>query len=136
MNTDALRILAGLNFCGPLALRYVARRLGIRARFGEIARFAGTDRNGTTLAGLSRAASRLGLRPSMLRTNYAGLRTLPKPLIVHMREGHYEVLQQCGEHFVATGGLVRRRRNTCSFMREWSGVALVLQHPEISTMEG
>lgn len=112
--------------CGPLALQHVARCLGVRVGLKKIATLAGTDRNGTTLLGLKRAAVALGLEGQMLKTNYPGLVILPKPLIAHMRCGHYEVVQSCQESSVSMGVFLRRRRRQSAFTKEWSGVVLVL----------
>jgi ABC-type bacteriocin/lantibiotic exporter with double-glycine peptidase domain len=115
-----------LALCGPLALRYIVRRAGIKSGWKEIALLADTDRHGTTLLGLKRAATALGLQAHLLRTSYVGLQILPAPLLVHMREGHYEVLQACNQTAVVTGGILRQRTSRNIFIKQWSGVALVL----------
>jgi ABC-type bacteriocin/lantibiotic exporter with double-glycine peptidase domain len=126
MTSASLLLVSRLAVCGPLALRYVARRLGIRTDWKKIALLAGTDRRGTSLLGLKCAAIALGLQARTLRTNYPGLRILPKPLIVHMRDEHYEVVQDCEVTGVVTGGFLRRRIRRIPFIKQWSGVALVL----------
>jgi ABC-type bacteriocin/lantibiotic exporter with double-glycine peptidase domain len=122
--------------CGPLALRHIARRMGVSARLHDIAVVAGTGRDGTSLLGLKRAAAALGLEGQMLRTNYAGLLVLPKPCIAHMRSGHYEVVQRCQENRLTLGGLLKRRKDAAVFLEEWSSAVLVLQAGFAKTREG
>ncbi|MDW8367135.1 MAG: cysteine peptidase family C39 domain-containing protein, partial [Abditibacteriales bacterium] len=47
--------------CGPAALLALCQRLGVKATKEELARLAGTDATGTTMAGLAQAAQAKGL---------------------------------------------------------------------------
>lgn len=78
--------------CGPKALAAVCRAHGVSSTVARLAGLAGTDKAGTTLAGLARAAHAQGLSAVGVQASPQSLARLPRPLIVLARGGHYLVL--------------------------------------------
>jgi tetratricopeptide (TPR) repeat protein len=80
--------------CGPQALAEVCRSYGVRAAVAELARLAGSNEQGTTLAGLAAAARSRGLSATGVQAAPDNLVRLPRPLIVLARGGHYLVMTE------------------------------------------
>jgi hypothetical protein len=75
--------------CGPRALALVCRQLGIVADLAQIRKDAGTTAKGTSLAGLERAAKKLGLSARGVQVDRAGLLTITPPAIAWMDGNHF-----------------------------------------------
>ena len=129
------RLLAFFALCGPVALARAARRHGSRLSVLTLMRECGTDRRGTTLLALKRAAEKYGFVVNLFRANYAALEVFPKPLIVHMQIGHFEVIEACDGHEVQMAGLRPRRIDRENFERGWSRVVMALARPHQSREE-
>src|SRR5947209_3327658 len=74
--------------CGPAVLAMMAGYFGKRLSIARLRELAGTDRQGTTLAGLIGAAMEIGLCAKAVRATAEGLRKIALPAIAHWREGH------------------------------------------------
>jgi ABC-type bacteriocin/lantibiotic exporter with double-glycine peptidase domain len=118
----------GLLFaCGPVALARTARVFGVRLPLMRLVSECGTDRFGTTLLALKRAAERNGFAVGLFRANYAALKEFQTPLIVHMRIGHYEVVEACDSGGVSLAGRRRQYLTRENFEERWSKVVMTLR---------
>jgi len=90
----------GEAMCGPNCLLLVCHQLGVKANLNELAELSGQDDNGTTLAGLCRAAEKKGLRAAAMKIGVAELSQVQRPAIAHLRGNHFVVV--CGAQ---AGGL-------------------------------
>jgi ABC-type bacteriocin/lantibiotic exporter with double-glycine peptidase domain len=122
--------------CGAACLAIVLKRLSLPCpTVAEIRDLAGTNRVGTTVAGLLDAARQLGLEPRAVRSPAPGLAALPIPFIAH-------VVREDLHHFVVvlsvTRGKVRVADPACGlvwqtgedFLAIWSGVAVLLRRSD------
>src|SRR5207237_493860 len=82
------------NRCGPTALCGACVALGIEASINELANLSGTDRKGTSIAGLVRAAGKKGLNAHAHRSSLTHLMRLRGPAIIDYPAGHFCVF--CG----------------------------------------
>lgn len=88
--------------CGPACLVMAASHYGTRASLARVRQSAGTDANGTNLAGLVRAGQDLGFRTEAFRGDCEALASLGStPVILHLRLGtpsgdvdHFAVLRR------------------------------------------
>src|SRR5262249_54405790 len=111
--------------CGAAAFASVARYHGHHLTLERARQLVGTDRNGTTLAGLRDAGRAIGLDSRPAEGTYDALGQITLPAIVHLRTGeaHYLTLYRwTPDHIVAVDsnqGVVRLTR--AEFEAEWSG---------------
>jgi ABC-type bacteriocin/lantibiotic exporter with double-glycine peptidase domain len=111
--------------CGAAAFASVARHHGHHLTLEQARQLVGTDRNGTTLAGLRDGGRAIGLESRPAQGTYEALGQLSLPAIVHLRTGeaHYLVLYRwAADHVVVVDsnrGVLRIDR--ADFEAEWSG---------------
>src|SRR5207342_2341238 len=99
------------------------------ARFREL---AGTDRNGTTLAGLIAAAQAIGFEARGVRATAHSFEDIPLPAIAHWHEenrNHFVVVFRRLPRYVWLADPARGRRKVTieDFHKHWSGVLLLLK---------
>jgi ATP-binding cassette subfamily B protein len=118
-----------------IALHY-RRPIGLQ----QMRELAGTDRIGTSLLGLARAAERLGFSALGVRGTYETLPQVPLPAVAHIKTPvgpHYIVLYRVTKDAVIVGdpaaGIQKRSRE--EFCRHWTG-NLLLAVPEQLTSSG
>jgi ATP-binding cassette subfamily B protein len=118
--------------CGAAALATVAlhyRRPVARERLRDL---TGTDRAGTNLLGLVRAAEAIGFSAKGVKGTYDALGRLPLPAVAHVRTddglGHFVVLHRVGPRGAVVadpaGGVRRWSRE--EFCGRWTGYLVVL----------
>src|SRR4051812_5022734 len=117
--------------CGPAALAmisaYYRKRISV-ARFREL---AGTDRNGTTLAGLISAAKSIGFDARGVRATAHAFEDINLPVIAHWQEdnrNHFVVVfkRSAKNVWLADPARGRRKLRSDEFHKHWSGILLVL----------
>ncbi|NLV42207.1 MAG: hypothetical protein GXY15_13405, partial [Candidatus Hydrogenedentes bacterium] len=129
LRADRLRGDHGEGLCGPFALALLLQDAGMEADVLTLAREAGSDASGTSLAGLLAAGAARGLGLSAARMeNLSDLRT---PAIAHLAPNHF-VLVRAVE---ADGVLVedpsgQRRLTREAFQSAFSGFVLTTQKLE------
>src|SRR5271166_2597217 len=93
--------------CGAAALATVALHHGLPVGLEQMRDLTGTDRLGTNLFALLRAAEQLGFAARAVRLSWEALREAPLPAIVHIRNheraGHFVVLSQVRRDRVVIG---------------------------------
>jgi len=107
--------------CGPRALAVVLEARGRQVEVSWLARAAGTNRFGTTLAGLERAAEAAGLRAEAVQMDLPALRTMEGMGIAWVDGDHYAAVMsirgdearihdpnQPAEETISTARLLRR----------------------------
>jgi hypothetical protein len=118
--------------CGPAALATVALHHGRHIGREQLRDVAGTDRIGTNLLGMVKAAEQLGFSARAVKGPYEGLAGVPLPAIAHVRTpaglGHFIVIHRVAEHGVVIAdparGIARITRAQLCAM--WSGFVLLL----------
>ena len=115
--------------CGPAAL---ANLLEIRGApvppLDSLARLAGTTATGTTLGGLARAATQLGLPVRLVRRDPARFTgTDGLPMVAWVDRSHFVVVSDTssGMLTIVDPQIGRYRTSRGAFRRRWSGEALV-----------
>src|SRR4051794_5256408 len=118
--------------CGAAALATIALHHGIRIALQQTRDLAGTDRVGTNLLGLVRAAERLGLSARGVKASYDALPGVPLPAVAHVRTdeglGHFVVLHRVrkGLVVVADPAVGVRTLTRDAFCKRWTGYLLVV----------
>jgi ABC-type bacteriocin/lantibiotic exporter with double-glycine peptidase domain len=118
--------------CGPLCLAFCAEWLGAPADVTDVARRAGTDGDGTTLAGLARAADQMGLeaRSCRLRAEHLGRLSSRTPAILHVDGDHYVVVWASGTGLtVVEPPRAFGLESLADVCARWDGAALVVSRP-------
>ena len=119
---------SALNDCGPAALATLILTLGGSPPSVEvIGSFAGTGARGTTFAGLSEAAHRLGVPSILRRVEPAATAELSTPFIAWVDRGHFVTVVPDSTDSVLVldpqAGPYRIRMSRLA--RYWSGEALI-----------
>ena len=78
--------------CGPRALLLLCQKLGIQTNLEALRLSAGTTPQGTTLAGLQKAARKLGLQADGVQVSREALPGTALPAIAWMNRNHYVCL--------------------------------------------
>ena len=78
--------------CGPRALLLLCQKLGIKTNLEALRLSAGTTPQGTTLAGLQKAAQKLGLQAEGMQVSREALLETALPAIAWMNHNHYVCL--------------------------------------------
>ena len=113
--------------CGARALSTACNLLGKDVPFHQIDELAKPQSHGVSLLTLKRAAEGVGLRAYLLRTNYSGLCSLAKPVIVHLRWNHFDVVLKCDTRAVKLAGRRWWGENPPWWFKiEWTGIVMVL----------
>lgn len=126
--------------CGPAVLAMIAAYHGKRVSIARLRELAGTDRQGTTMAGLISASEQVGFSARAVRAAAESLPGIPLPAVAHWKENgrnHYVVLCHIARKTVvvadpATG---KRKLTLDEFHRCWTGVLLLLGNkPDIRSI--
>jgi ATP-binding cassette subfamily B protein len=117
--------------CGAAALATLAlhyrRPLGLE----QMRDLAGTDRVGTNLLGLVRAAEKLGFSAKGVKGPYEALPRVPLPAVAHVKTreglGHFVVLHHAGNRSVVVADPARGvyTLSRAEFCQRWTGHLLV-----------
>ena len=121
------------NDCGPAALAHALRRLGGDAPYPDPESPLRPGPRGCRLEELAREAERRGAITRVRRLEPADLGDVAVPAILHLREGHFVVLEEGGGDGVARiqdPSLGPLEQSVESLIRHWSGWALELDLPE------
>ncbi len=118
--------------CGAAALATVALHHGTPIPLQQMRDLAGTDRIGTNLLGLLKAAENLGFSARGVKGTFDALAGVPLPAIAHVRNdeglGHFVVVHRVGKGDVTVAdparGVETLRRD--EFCGKWSGYLLLL----------
>jgi ATP-binding cassette subfamily B protein len=98
-----------------------------RIPLARLRELAGTDRRGTTLAGLSAAAEQVGFHSNPVRATLDALKDVPLPAIAHF-QNHFVVLYKTTRRHLIVGdpafGLRKLTRD--QFRKAWTGAMLLI----------
>ncbi len=116
--------------CGAACLAMVARFYGRAVPLRLIRDLARTRTDGTTLAGITRAAQGMGLSARSVRVSKSRLDQMPLPSVVHWEGNHWIVLYRVerGHVRVADPAKGLRRLPRPEFLAKWSGFASTVAH--------
>jgi ATP-binding cassette, subfamily C, bacteriocin exporter len=119
--------------CGPACLACAARDHGFSLSIARIRQMAGTDKYGTSMLGMVRAAEQMGFSAKGVKGSWEALKQIPLPAVAHV------VVDGTLSHFV----LVRKIKKSGvvamdpargnveypfeEFKKIWTGVLLLLQ---------
>jgi len=123
--------------CGAACLASVARFYKLDTSVARIRQDAGTDKKGTTVAGMIIAAERLGFEAKGVKGRFESLFKIPLPSIAHLivngQLHHYVVIYKIKKQEIvimdpAEGKMVSKKYN--DFKEEWTGVLILLMPTE------
>ncbi len=119
--------------CGPACLASVAKFYKLDLPVARIRQKAGTDKKGTSVLGLVRAAESFGFEAKGVKGSFENLTGIPLPAIAHV------VIQGYLHHYVVISKISRKNieimdpadgnfhyKNKEEFCRVWSGVLVLL----------
>jgi len=128
--------------CGAACLASIAAFHKLKLPIARIRQFAGTDKKGTNVLGMVEAAVKLGFQAKGVKGTLESLSKIPKPAIAHIivKEvlHHYVVIYDVSKTHItvmdpADGRM--HKRNIEDFLKEWTGV-LILLLPDESFKKG
>jgi ATP-binding cassette subfamily B protein len=116
--------------CGAACIAMIVRHYGRRVPLARIRALSHTSLDGTSLRGLCRAASELGLAARAVKTSARHLMQMPLPAIVHWDGRHWVVLYDVSETHVriADPALGLRRLTRREFEARWNGYAALFDY--------
>ena len=117
--------------CGAASLAMICRHFGRKVSLARIRQLCHTARDGTSLKGITHAATELGLAARALKVSLRNLPQMPLPAIIHWQGNHWMVLLDVAPKWVraadpATGTL--RRIPRAKFEQNWSGYAALFDY--------
>ncbi len=119
--------------CGAACLASIAAHFKLNYPIARIRQYAGTDKKGTNVFGLIKAAEKLGFDAKGVRGDFDSLFKIPKPAIAHIivKEvlHHYVVLYDISKTHVTVmdpGSGKMEKRSHEDFKKEWTGVLVLL----------
>lgn len=117
--------------CGAACLATISIHHGKRVGLEQLRQWSGTDKEGTNLLGIIRAAERLGLSARAFHGSLEALAGVPLPAVVHLLEdgsGHYVVLHRLTAKGVLIADPARglRKLSRDAFARLWTGYIVVM----------
>ena len=128
--------------CGAACLASIAAHYKFETPISRIRQYAGTDKKGTNVYGLIKAAEKLGFEAKGVRGDFESLFKIPKPAIAHIvvkeQLHHYVVIYAVDKTHIkimdpGTGKMEKRHHE--EFKNEWTGV-LILMLPDEKFKEG
>ena len=119
--------------CGAACLASVAAHYRLKMPVSKIRQWAGTDKKGTNAWGLIKAAEKMGMTAKGVKALPGALAEIPLPVIAHViikeRLQHYVVIYKVTPKFIEVmdpGSGTLRKQDTESFLKEWTGVLILL----------
>jgi ATP-binding cassette, subfamily C, bacteriocin exporter len=119
--------------CASACLASVAAYYRLRIPVAVIRRHAGTDQQGTNIAGMLEAAGKLHFQAKAGRGNIASLSRIPLPAIAHlvMENGmnHFVVIykiRKASITYMDPAGAAMMREDLSRFAKTWSGIMVLL----------
>jgi ATP-binding cassette subfamily B protein len=114
--------------CGPAVLSMIAVHYRKRISIARLRELCGTDRGGTTLAGLISAAQQIGFTARGVRATAESLVQAALPAIAHTGN-HFVVIYKITSGKIILGDPAHglRRLSLPDFLKEWSGVLILLR---------
>ena len=117
--------------CGAASLAMICRHFGRKVSLARIRQLCHTARDGTSLKGITHAATELGLAARALKVSLRNLTQMPLPAVIHWQGNHWMVLLDVAPKIVrvadpATGTV--RRIPRAEFEQNWSGYAALFDY--------
>lgn len=119
--------------CGAACLASVAAHYKLKLPVSKIRQWAGTDKKGTNAWGLIKAAEKMGMTAKGVKALPEALSEIPLPAIAHViikeKLQHYVVIYKVTPGFVEImdpGSGTLRKQDIESFLKEWTGVLILL----------
>jgi RHS repeat-associated protein len=132
---DSPTILNETNLCGPVALSMVLSHYGIKPEIKEIAKKSEHSPEGTSFAGLAKAANYYGLDAKGYKLSYRNLNRLNLPLVVqlnHRQKDHFVTIEKISKKCVTYSDqqVSHQQLSIKEFNYQWTGYALALTPKE------
>ena len=109
--------------CGPTCLRMIAKHFGKNYSLQTLREKIGINREGVSMAAISRVAENLGLRTLVVRVGYEKLiNEAPVPFIAHWKQNHFVVVYKIQKNkvFVADPAEGKKVFNKKEFITNWA----------------
>lgn len=110
--------------CGPTCLRIVVKHYGKSMSLQDVRKLSETQRDGTTLTGLSTAAEAIGFRTLGVKISLTRLLEAPLPCIVfYNKNSHYSVLYKIkkGTFYLSDPAYGLLKYTQKEFLNQWIG---------------
>jgi ATP-binding cassette subfamily B protein len=129
MQTDAMT-------CGPTCLRIVSAYYGVNYSLADLVKISQTNREGSSLLGISKAAEKIGFRTLGIKISFEKLvNEAPFPFIAHWNQNHFVVVYNIKNNIVYISdpahGLLQYSKE--EFIKSWvsdgkdEGILLLLE---------
>ena len=128
--------------CGAACLASIAAHWQLHVPIARIRQYAGTDKKGTNILGLTEAAKKLAFNAIGVRGEMDSLSKIPLPAIAHLelkkkQLHHYVVIYEVSPKFVkimdpADGQF--HKKSLEEFKEEWTGVLVLLEQKDTFEM--
>jgi len=130
--------------CGPTCLKIVAKYYGKTLNIQNLRNFSETNRLGSSLQNLAKAAENLGFRSLGIRLDLDKLKEIQLPCILHWNSNHYVVLYKIEQkkagskkvYFIADPAIGLQKYDEQGFIKNWGagnsaatpeGIVLILE---------
>lgn len=124
----------GITDCGVACLSSISYYYNIHVSYEVLRQSSQTNKHGTNLSGLIKAASRIGLTAKGVRANKDALFVVNFPTIAHiLKDGallHYVVLysiDDAGVEYMDPSDAEMHKVPWTEFLQEWTGILLLIE---------
>lgn len=119
--------------CGAACLASISAHYRFQIPISRIRQYAGTDKKGTNVYGLIKAAEKLGFEAKGVRGDFESLFKIPKPAIAHIivkeQLHHFVVIYETGKNHIKVmdpGSGKLEKYSHEDFKKVWTGVLVLL----------
>jgi ATP-binding cassette subfamily B protein len=119
--------------CGAACLASISSHFNLQIPIARIRQYASTDKKGTNVLILIKAAEKLGFEAKGVRGELDSLFKIPKPAIAHIivkeKLHHYVVIYEVTKDFIKImdpeDGKIHKKTHD-EFLKKWTGILVLL----------
>jgi len=118
--------------CGVACLAMICASFGKRVGLPQLRALSGATTDGTSLRGLCRAASEIGLAARAVKVSRKNLDRMPTPAVLHWRGNHWVVLVRVRGDIITVldPSLGQREVSRRELFAQWNGYAALFDYTE------
>ena len=123
--------------CGAASLASICAYYGLRFPVARIRQYAYTDKKGTNILGMIKAAEKLGFTAKGVRAQPEALTMIPLPAVAHVQVKnqllHFVVIYKVKDELItymdpADGDMHKVKKE--EFLKMWTGVLVIMEPNE------
>jgi ATP-binding cassette subfamily B protein len=109
--------------CGPACIKIICKHYGKYYELKYLRDLCGISREGVSMADISYACEKIGLKTLSVKVSYESLAKIPLPCVIHWKNHHFVVLYKIrnGQVFISDPAIGLLRYTEAEFKESWLG---------------